>query len=127
MKYTYPAIFIPTKEGYAVEFPDLFGCQTCGDTLAEALEMAEDALEMCLYFYEQDGNEIPPPSQNLKVSEPDFVNIIKADTEAYKKRYEALTTRKTLTIPTWLNNEALSANINFSALLQEALRKRLKV
>ena len=41
-KYVYPAIFTSEPDGgYSVYFPDLEGCYTCGDTLADALFMAE--------------------------------------------------------------------------------------
>ena len=46
-KLYYPAVFHETKpdeKGYWVEFPDLPGCLTQGETLEEAAEMAEDAL-----------------------------------------------------------------------------------
>lgn len=45
MKLTYPAIFYPCEEssGYTVEVPDLPGCVSEGNSLAEAILMAEDA------------------------------------------------------------------------------------
>ena len=44
-KLIYPAVFHPEEVGgYSVDFPDLLGCVTEGDTLAEAIRMAEDAL-----------------------------------------------------------------------------------
>ena len=46
MKLVYPAVFTPYEDesgGYAVEFPDLTGCVTGGDSMAEAVFMAEDA------------------------------------------------------------------------------------
>ena len=53
--YVYPAIFTSEPDGgYSVYFPDLEGCYTCGDTLADALFMAEDALALILYGYEKD-------------------------------------------------------------------------
>ena len=56
-KYVYPAIFTSEPDGgYSVYFPDLEGCYTCGDTLADALFMAEDALALILYGYEKDQN-----------------------------------------------------------------------
>ena len=45
MKLVYEAIFTPFEkgEGYTVEVPDLPGCVTEGDNLAEAIEMGQDA------------------------------------------------------------------------------------
>ena len=49
-KEMYPAVFSTDGEnGYTVSFPDLLGCVTEGDTLCEAVEMAEDALGIYLY------------------------------------------------------------------------------
>ena len=63
-KYVYPAIFTSEPDGgYSVYFPDLEGCYTCGDTLADALFMAEDALALILYGYEKDQRPIPQPSK----------------------------------------------------------------
>ena len=42
-KEMYPAVFSTDGEtGYTVSFPDLLGCVTEGNTLREAVEMAED-------------------------------------------------------------------------------------
>lgn len=66
-KYVYPAIFTSEPDGgYSVYFPDLEGCYTCGDTLADALFMAEDALALILYGYEKDQRPIPQPPQNVR-------------------------------------------------------------
>ncbi len=46
MKLIYPACFYPCvkkKGGYTVEVPDLPGCVSEGDTLADAILMATDA------------------------------------------------------------------------------------
>lgn len=59
-KYAYPAIFTQEESGYSVKFPDIDGCFTSGETLPEAMEMAEDALCLMLYDHEEDGEEIPP-------------------------------------------------------------------
>ena len=45
MKLVYKAIFTPFEdgEGYTGEVPDLPGCVTEGNSLAEAIEMGQDA------------------------------------------------------------------------------------
>lgn len=40
---------------------------------------------------------------------------------AYKKRTGSASVKKTLTIPEWLNEAAISMNLNFSQVLQDAL------
>ena len=129
-KYVYPAIFSPEKEGgYSVLFPDLEGCYTCGDSLKDSLEMAEDALALVLYGYEKDGRKIPEPSkrETLILKNNEFVNYIICDTMVYRKRYHNKAIKKTLTIPEWLNEEATALGINFSQVLQDALKQKLHI
>ncbi|WP_235045439.1 type II toxin-antitoxin system HicB family antitoxin [Anoxybacillus ayderensis] len=62
-RYIYPAIFDDDSDGISVEFPDLPGCFTCGDTEEEALQMAKEALALHLYGLEQENEVIPNPSK----------------------------------------------------------------
>ena len=124
MKYVFPAIFSPEENGaYSVVFPDIESCYTCGDDLSDALEMSEDALALTLYGYEKDGRAIPSPSDlsALVLPEGSFANYIVCDTLAYRKMYQNKAVKKTLTIPEWLNEAAISMNVNFSQVLQDAL------
>lgn len=59
MKYIYPAVFTKDGDFYIVKFPDIEGCYTQGETLSEAVEMAEDALCLMLYDYEEEGKKSP--------------------------------------------------------------------
>lgn len=127
MKYVYPAVFTPLDDGYDVRVPDLPGCRTCGDSLAESIEMAEDAVSLWLWDAEQEGRGIPPASANLPFETPQFVSLIKADTDAYRRRMDNRAVKKTLTIPAWLNHQAEAAHLNFSGILQDALKARLGV
>lgn len=123
-KYVYPAIFSPEENGgYSIKFPDLDGCYTCGDNLSDGLEMAKDALELVLYGYETDNRPIPTPSErtDFVLADGEFINYIVGDTLAYRKLYNNKSVKKTLTIPEWLNEAAISMNVNFSQVLQDAL------
>lgn len=126
-KYVYPAVFTLDGEGYSINFPDLEGCFTCGDSLQDGLEMARDVLALVLYGYEKDGKNIPKPSDRagVEVKENEFVNYVVSDTMEYRKRYNNKAVKKTLTLPEWLNEEAMALGINFSQVLQEALLQRL--
>lgn len=129
-KYAYPAIFTPEEDGtYSIDFPDLEGCYTCGDSIEDGLEMAEDALALVLYGYEKDGREIPAPSapSSLTLSGNEFVNYVACDTMAYRKMYNNKAVKKTLTIPEWLNEAASSMGLNFSQVLQEALLQKMQI
>ena len=130
MKYVYPAIFRPEPEGnYHVFFPDIDGAGTCGDDLKDCIEMGEDWLCLTLYHMEQKGDFIPLPSDinEVRREEGDIVTLISVDTEYYKRFYENKSTKKTLTIPSWLNMAAEAANINFSQTLQKALKEELQI
>lgn len=88
MKYAYPAIFTKEESGvYSVYFPDLEGCYTCGDNLADALMMAEDVLAFTLYGYEKESKFIPAPSElkDLFTSDNEFISYISSDTIEYRK------------------------------------------
>lgn len=128
-KYVYPAVFTPEKdEMFSVHFPDLDGCYTCGEDLEDGLEMAEDILALTLYNYEKEGMEIPIPSERESISlrDGEFVNYVICDTLEYRKMYSKKAIKKTLTIPEWLNEEALAIGVNFSQVLQEALLQKIE-
>jgi predicted RNase H-like HicB family nuclease len=129
-KYIYPAIFQPeTVGGYSVVFPDLPGCCSEGDTLEEAFEMAKDALGIYIYTLEEDKKEIPFPSDpgSIQVTSGAFLGFIELDMLAYRREHEKKSIKKTLTIPQWLNSLAEKEDINFSNVLQSALKKKLRI
>lgn len=128
MKYVYPAVFTIEPDGnYSICFKDFEGCYTCAETLEEGIEMAEDALALVLYQYETEGKTVPAPSKlsDIALNNNEFVNFIKADTDVYRKMYNNKSVKKTLSIPEWLNEEALALNINFSQVLQDALMQKI--
>lgn len=127
MKYAYPAIFTPIPEGFDVQIPDLPGCRTFGRDLPDSILMAEDALAMWLWDAEEQSEAIPAPSPQLNCAEPQFVSLIVADTDAYRKEHDARAVKKTLTLPRWLNTQAERANAPFSQILQEGLKKYLNI
>jgi len=127
-KYVYPAVFTPEENGFSVWFPDLEGCYTCGDDLNDAINMAEDVLAFVLYDYEREEKEIPEPSARDAIvleSKDGFVNDIACNTIEYAKRHNNKAVKKTLTIPEWLNEEAMAIGLNFSQVLQEALLAKI--
>jgi len=130
MKYAYTAIFTPEENGlYSVSFPDLPGCYTSGDDMSDAVYMAQDVLNLTLYDLEQDNKPIPKASkpQDLSTSGEQFTSVIAVDTDTYRRFYENKSVKKTLTIPMWLNERAEQANVNFSGVLQSALKELLHV
>jgi predicted RNase H-like HicB family nuclease len=122
----YPAVFI-TEEigGYSVLFPDFPGCQTQGDDMAEALEMANEVLGVFIAALEEDNIPVPPPSapQTIQLNPGEFISLVSTDVSKY---YRNKSVKKTLTIPKWLNEQAIHANVNFSQVLQTALKEQLQ-
>ena len=128
-KYVYPAIFTPDGDGFFVDFPDIESCYTQGDTLADAIDMAEDVLALRLCSYENDNRAIPHASlkQEFELREDQVISLVSADTMEYRKIWDNKAVKKTLTIPAWLNALAERNDINFSATLQKALKDELKL
>ena len=130
MKLIYPAVFDKDEYGFTVEFPNLPGCVTQGDTLEEAMEMAVDAASGWLLIMIEEGKDIPSPSDNINLMEygrEAFKNLILIDIDAYAKQYGEKSVKKTLSIPRWLNTLSESNGINFSKVLQEGLKRELKL
>ena len=126
-KYIFPAIFYYDDDGISISFPDLKGCNSCAETDEEALYMAKDALRGWLLVSEEFGDEIPNPSQlrDIKLEDNQKAVLIDVHLALYREAYKNRAVKKTLTIPAWLNEIAEKENINFSATLQEAIKKQL--
>jgi len=91
VKYTYTAVFTPENNGlYSVDFPDLQGCYTSGENMADAIYMAHDVLNLTLYDLEQDKKTIPTASKagDIKITGEQFTSVIAVDTEIYRRLYE---------------------------------------
>lgn len=127
MEYVYPAVFTKTEDGYLVTFPDVENCFTDGSTLNEALDMAQDVLNLMLMTMEDEGLPIAPASElgSVACGENQFVSLVGADTDAYRKLYGNYAVKKTLSIPAWLNTLAEKSGVNFSFILQKALKAEL--
>ncbi len=104
MKLVYPACFYPCNDhsGFTVEFPDLPGCVTEGESLADAIAMAADAASGWVLDELEDGKPTPAASrlQDVHPDEPDgFVSLISLDMDAYAEKYGEKAIRKNQTIP----------------------------
>ena len=126
MKQAYPVIITKDKDFFVASIPD-FETGTQGESLAEAIEMARDAIGMCGCYMQDEKKDIPIPTDigNVTTEASDILTLVDVDFDEYRKKHEMRTVRKNVTIPSWLNEEAESANINFSALLQKAIKAEL--
>jgi predicted RNase H-like HicB family nuclease len=125
MKLTYPAIIVKDEESgaYTITVPDLPGCVSGGDSLADAIFMGTDAASGWVLDELESGSTIPAASKPEDVQpEPGgFVSLLALDMDAYAEKYGSKAVRKNLTIPAWLNTFAESQRVNYSLVLQEAL------
>lgn len=129
-KITYPAVFHEEDGKYWVEFPDLEGCLTNGDTVEETYENAKEGLG---FYLDQEGDvyerNIKKPSKVKDIVDANpgaLVMLVEYDSLEYAKKYKTKAVKKTLSIPEWLNDLAVKQNINFSNVLQDALIEKLK-
>ena len=127
-RYLYPAI-LTYEEGYdiAVTFPDLPGCATSGETEQEAISAGREALGLHLYGMEQDGDEIPSPShaKEVQLDAGEVVAMIDVFMPSIRLNQKNKAVNRTVTLPAWLNAKALECGINFSQLLQDAIKKEI--
>lgn len=125
MKLVYPALFEPCEDGsgFTVTIPDLPGCVTEGDNLADAISMAQDAASGWVLDELEDGNPAPPASaiNSIPTDGNSFVSLLSLDMDTYAAKYGSKAVRKNLTIPAWLNTFAENQKINFSQVLTDAL------
>ena len=129
MKKVYPVLFTPVSEGgYAAYIPD-FAANTQGDDLPQAIEMARDAIGIMGIDYEDDGKALPVPSviEKITVKADEILSLVDIDFDEYRRRNELRTVKKNCTLPSWLNYEAEKAQLNFSALLQNAIKQELQL
>lgn len=126
-RYLFPAIFTPDEKGISIEFPDLPGCLPCAETMEEGMKNAHEALGLHLYGMEEDHESIPEPSNisSIKVPAGSTLCMIEVFMPIFRENIRSSSVKKTLTIPYWLNAEAEKMGINFSQVLQEALKNQI--
>ena len=146
MKVIYPVLFYREKQGnYSVFVPDLekalnTSASTCGDTLEEAMEMAEDLIAGLVLEEMEENNKIPQASdiedvsfeeleKGLEIKNWDYISkfktYISVDISAFAEKWGKELIKKTVNIPKWINTKAENLKINFSKTLEEALLQKI--
>lgn len=125
MKLIYPAIFYPFENGngYTVEVPDLPGCVSEGDTLADAILMGTDAASGWVLDELEDGNDLPTAS-SISDMQPDdggIVNLLVLDMDAYAEKYGSKAVRKNITIPAYMDTYLENHGMSLSKVVQDAI------
>lgn len=125
-KLIYPIILHPeTDGGYSVSVPDL-NIGTQGETIAECIDMARDAIGLWGICEQDAKRQIPEPCSLLPThSENEIVTLVDIDFDAYRRANDLRAVRKNVTLPSWLCSLAEEAGVNFSQTLQEALKSQL--
>jgi predicted RNase H-like HicB family nuclease len=128
-RYLYPAVLKYEDDSILVSYPDLEGCMTFGKNEEEALFHAKEALEGYLYVLERDHTEIPFPSKvkDIEVDGSEAVALIDVWMPLVRDQEANKAVKKTLTIPKWLNDIAEQNKVNFSHVLQAALKTHLGI
>lgn len=122
MEYVYPAIFHPNDDGsITITFPDLPGCISEGKTIANALYMAQSALSQWIEYLTDKDQNIPKASfmRDVVTSGKEFVNLIRVETK------DGRAVKRTVSIPKWMDENAIKAGLSLSRVLQDALHERL--
>lgn len=126
-RYVYPAIFSYDEgQEISVVFPDL-DVATSGENETEALFSARELLGCVLFGLEQDGEPIPAPSALPAVAlEPnERAVLVDVYMPTVRMAQNTRAVNRTVTLPAWLNAAALERGVNFSQVLQEALKQNL--
>ena len=124
MNVIYPAICHYEDEGFWSEFPDLEGCFSQGNTEQEIIANSKESLEGYVISLLEAGNTLPKARSIKDITTPDdgFVTYIEGDISASSRHV-----RKNVTLPDWLSKKAEKEGVNFSQVLQEALKARLAI
>lgn len=127
--YIYPAIFNYAEDGISIIFPDLPGCMPCASDIDEAMHNAKEALALHLYGMEEDNDLIPEPIaiDKIKLKTNQAIVLVEVHMPLYREAIENEYVRKNVTLPHWLEKLADKKGINFSQVLQNALKDVLGI
>ena len=131
MKYHFYAVLQQEDDYYNVYFPDLPGAITFGESIEDAVYMANDALEGHLLVMEDDNDNIPAPSNyrelSAKLMDNEQLQLVSVDTKLIRIKEENKTVSKMVTLPQYMVVLGKEKGINFSQTLQRALKDELNI
>lgn len=128
-RYFYPAVFTyEPDEEIAVVFPDL-DVATSGVNDDDALISARELLGLTMAGLEEDGEAIPTPTalKDVHLDANERAVLVDVYMPSVRLAHVNRSVNRTVTLPAWLNAAALERGVNFSQVLQEALRTQLRV
>lgn len=117
------------KGTVGVYFPDLPGCTSGADNTNKAAESAKEALLLHLYGMEEDGDEIPNPSElkDIKLEKNEIPLLVEVFMTPFREKMHKRFVKKTLSIPSWVNAIAEEQGVNFSAVLLKGLKEQCHI
>jgi predicted RNase H-like HicB family nuclease len=131
-QYICTACFCREDNGtYTVQFPDLEGCMTIGSTFEDAFAKAIDACSGWLLVAR--NNDVPIPMPNYQSvffnkNKPDlFYNLLFIDLDNFNRKVNKRSIKKSISMPAWLCELAEQKKVNYSKVLQDALKDMLNV
>lgn len=126
--YTYPAIVSSEEDGtLTIRFPTLGGAETYADSEEELIEAGQELLALTLIDCLDSNQPVPEEEADLTAGEGEKLVYIHVWLPYFRSRTHEVYVKKTLTIPAWLDVLAKQNEINFSAVLTEALKKKLEL
>ena len=128
-KLTYLAVFETGEQpGISVYFPDVPGCVSSGDTFDHTLRMAQEALSLHIYGMEKDGEPLPERSDTITGTGPgDMIVPVSIYPDMVKEEINNRREKTTVTIPHWLKAAAEAEGLNYSRLLENAIKETLGI
>ncbi|GAX47318.1 type II toxin-antitoxin system HicB family antitoxin [Pseudolactococcus reticulitermitis] len=105
---------------YLAYIPDLDG-YTQGVSLADAIVMARDYIGTFSL-----DHPLPEAGQvSFEAEDSDVVTLVDIDPDSYKRELDKTPVKKTLSIPSYLNDAGINEGLNFSQTLADAIRDKL--
>ena len=123
-EFVYPAVFHTNEDGsFTITYPDLPGCISEGNSLGNAMYMAQAALTQWIEYLTDKKHPIPSASNlaDIKITQNEFINLIRADIK------DTRAVKRTVSLPKWMDDMVIEAGLSLSRVLQDALKDRLKV
>ena len=127
--YCFPAVLEKYGNAWSVFFPDLPGCVATGENPEEAMRNAREGAELHLWGMELDGESIPAPAafDPATLTRSQALCYVDISMARVRAKMDNRSVKKTLTIPWYLNDLGEKNHVNFSHLLQTALREKFGV
>lgn len=125
----YPCIVSYEDNIYYANFPDFDACFTDADSLGELFVNTKEVLNGVIFTMLDKGLALPKTNdgKNIDLNKGEFVLLVEAPIASIEERLNKKSIKKTLSIPKWLNDIGMKENVNFSQILQDALKRELNL